>query len=97
MILLNELHDKKIRIVALSSQYGARRIRVFGSVARGEELPDSDVDFLVDFPRGYDLFQQRIPLMNALQALLGRTVDLIPEHELSPYIRDQVLSEAVEL
>jgi len=97
MMLLDELHDKKIRIVALSSHYGARRIRVFGSVARGEEQPGSDVDFLVDFPRGYDLFLQRMPLVNALQTLLGRTVDVIPEHELSPYIREQVLSEAVDL
>jgi len=96
-MFLNELHDKKDRIVALSGKYGARRIRVFGSVARGEEGPGSDVDFLVDFPSGYDLFQQRMPLMNALQALLGRTVEVIPEHELSPYIREQVLDEAVDL
>ncbi len=44
-MLLNELHDKKDRIFALRGKYGARRIRVFGSVARGEERPDSDVDF----------------------------------------------------
>lgn len=58
-MLLNELRAKKEVIAALSDQYGARHIRVFGSVARGEEQPDSDVDFLVEFPRGYDLFAQR--------------------------------------
>ncbi|GBE46020.1 nucleotidyltransferase domain protein [bacterium BMS3Bbin11] len=96
-MFLDQLHEKKKRIVALSGKYGARRIRVFGSIARGEERPDSDVDFLVDFPAGYDLFSQRMPLMNDLQALLGRPVEVIPEHELSPYIREQVLNEAVDL
>jgi len=96
-MFLDQLHKKKDHIFALSGKYGARRIRVFGSIARGEERPDSDVDFLVDFPAGYDLFRQRMPLMNDLQALLGRPVEVIPEHELSPYIREQVLNEAVDL
>lgn len=43
-MLLDQLHAQKTAIAALGSQYGARRIRVFGSVARGEEGPDSDVD-----------------------------------------------------
>ncbi len=51
-MLLNELHSKKDKILSLGRKYGARRIRVFGSVARGAERADSDVDFLVDFPRG---------------------------------------------
>ncbi len=96
-MLLDELHAKKDVIAALGSQFGARRIRVFGSVARGEERPDSDVDFLVDFPRGYDLFAQRLPLAERLSALLNRRVELIPEHELNRHIRDQVLKESVEL
>ncbi|MFV1976694.1 MAG: nucleotidyltransferase family protein [Candidatus Scalindua sp.] len=96
-MFLDQLHEKKERIIALSDKYGARHIRVFGSIARGDERPDSDVDFLVDFPAGYDLFRQRMPLMNDLQALLGRTVEVIPEHELSPYIREKVLNEAVDL
>jgi len=54
-MLLDELRLNKNRIEALARQYGARHIRVFGSVARREERPDSNVDFLVDFPRGYDL------------------------------------------
>ncbi|WP_238985439.1 nucleotidyltransferase family protein [Nitrosococcus halophilus] len=51
-MLLDELRAKKEVIAALGDQYGARHIRVFGSVARGEEQPDSDVDFLVEFPLG---------------------------------------------
>ncbi len=77
--------------------FGARRIRVFGSVARGEETPDSDVDFLVDFPNGYDMFGQRLPLAEKLAELTGRRVDLVPEHELNAHMRAVVLREAREL
>jgi len=96
-MLLDVLRAQKGAIAALGGQYGARRIRVFGSVARGEERPDSDVDFLVDFPRGYDLFTQRLPLAERLADLLHRRVELVPEHELNRHIRDQVLKEAVDL
>jgi len=96
-MLLDELRAKKDAIAALSNEYGARRIRVFGSVARGEERPDSDVDFLVDFPRGYDLFAQRLPLTERLADLLKRPVELVPEHELSRHLREHVLEEAVDL
>ncbi len=96
-MLLSELHAKNDKILALGNQYGARRIRVFGSVARSEERMDSDVDFLVDFPRGYDFFSQRLPLTERLARLLGRKVELVPEHELNRHIREQVLQEAVDL
>jgi uncharacterized protein len=96
-MLLDELRIQKPAIAALCRQYGASRMRVFGSVARGEERPDSDVDLLVDFPRGYDMFAQRLPLTERLSELFKRRVELIPEHELNRHIRDQTLREAVEL
>ena len=96
-MLLDELHLKRDAIQRLSRQYGSRRIRVFGSVARREERTDSDVGFLVDFPRGYDLFAQRMPLAVQLAQLLKRPVELIPEHELNRHIREQVMREVVEL
>ena len=96
-MLLDELRQNRNQIEALARQYGAKHIRVFGSVARGEERADSDVDFLVDLPRGYDLFSQRMPLAAGLENLLHRKVELIPEHELNRHIRDQVMREAVEL
>lgn len=96
-MLLDELRDRKSEISALGERYGARSIRVFGSVARGEEGPDSDVDFLVDFARGYDLFAQRLPLAEDLSQLLQRRVEVVPEHELNRHIRDRVLEEAVAL
>lgn len=61
-MLLDDLLARKDEIRRLCEHHGARRIRVFGSVARREERPDSDVDFLVDIPKGYDLFGQRLPL-----------------------------------
>jgi predicted nucleotidyltransferase len=67
--------------------------RVFGSVTRGEERPDSDVDF----SRSYDLFSQRLPLAERLADFPHRGVELVPEHELNRHIRDQVLKEAVDL
>ncbi|HEX5307113.1 MAG TPA: nucleotidyltransferase domain-containing protein [Dyella sp.] len=96
-MLLDTLHRQKAAIEAACRLYGARRIRVLGSVARGEERPDSDIDFLVDFPRGYDLFAQRLPLAERLAEITGRHLDLIPEHELNRHLRDAVLKEAVDL
>lgn len=96
-MMLDELHAQRDAIQTLGRRYGARRIRVFGSVARREERADSDVDFLVDFPRGYDLFAQRMPLTDQLARLLNRRVELVPEHELSRHLRERVLHEVVEL
>ena len=96
-MLLDDLRSRRDLIHAACRRYGARRIRVFGSVARGDERPDSDVDFLVDLPRGYDLFAQRLPLQQRLSEIAGRQLDVIPEHELSPHIRAAVLREAVDL
>jgi len=96
-MLLDELQHRKPLIEELAKQYGAQDIRVFGSVARREERPDSDVDFLVRLPRGYDLFAQRLPLTQRLSDLLQRKVELIPEHELNQHMRERILQEAVRL
>ncbi|WP_139559812.1 nucleotidyltransferase family protein [Methylotetracoccus oryzae] len=95
--VLDRLRAQREAIHDLAREFGARRIRVFGSVARGEERPDSDVDFLVDFSPGYDFFGQRLPLTERLADLTGRRVELIPEHELNRHLRPQVLAEAVDL
>ena len=96
-MLLDQLRQMKPHLDNMTAQFGASHLRVFGSVARGEETPQSDVDFLVDLPRGYDLFTQRIPLTQGLGDLLQRKVDLVPEHELNPHLRPHILAEAVEL
>jgi len=96
-MLLDHLRHNSVSFNRIAAQYGASHLRVFGSVARREETPDSDVDFLVELPRGDDLFTQRLPLAQSLGDLLNRTVDLVPEHELNPHIQAQVLVEAVSL
>lgn len=96
-MLLDLIRTQKESIEAMAERYGARRVRIFGSVARGEEGRLSDVDFLVDLPIGYDMFKQRLPFKDDLELLLNRRVELVPEHELNRHIRDQVLREAVEL
>jgi uncharacterized protein len=97
LMLLERLRKMTPELYRLTEKYGAKQLRVFGSVARGEETPQSDVDLLVQLSRGYDLFAQRLPLANSLSKLLHRNVDLIPEHELSPHIRARVLAEAIDL
>lgn len=96
-MLLDDLRSQKSKIQALAQRYGAKRIRVFGSVARMQETRESDVDFLVDFSKGYDMFSQRLPLSRELAALIGRKVDLIPEHELNRHIRDSIIAESIDL
>jgi len=96
-MLLDELRKNKTAIESLASKHGAARIRVFGSVARGEEKPESDIDLLVELPRGYDLFSQRLALKRSLESLIGHRIDLVPDHELNRHIQQQVLREAIDI
>ncbi len=96
-MLLDDLRQMKPALETMAQRCGAKRLRVFGSVARRAERPDSDVDFLVELPQGYDLFGQRMALSQGLADLLHRKVDLVPEHELNRHIRGQVLAEAVDI
>ena len=79
-MLLDELNAQRDVIAALGRRYGARRIRVFGSVARRQETAGTDIDLLVDLPPGYDMFGQRLPLAQQLELQLGRRIELIPDH-----------------
>ncbi|AKG24942.1 nucleotidyltransferase family protein [Calothrix sp. 336/3] len=83
-------------ILRIAAKYGAYNIRVFGSVARGEARPDSDVDFLVELEPQRTLLDQ-IALMQSLEELLGRKVDVTEPETLHELIRDKVLREAVVL
>ena len=86
----------KPEILRLAARYGARNVRVFGSVVRGESDEHSDVDFLVDLEPGRSLFDLG-GLLIALERLLGRPVDVVTEKGLRPRIREQVRASAVEL
>jgi uncharacterized protein len=87
---------KREQILRLARRHGATRVRVFGSMARGDAGPHSDVDLLVElgpdpspwFPGG---------LVRELEALLGRRVQVVTERGLDDLLREQVLREAVPL
>jgi len=83
-------------ILQLAARYGASNVRVFGSVARGEAQPDSDIDLLVDLAPTCSLLDHT-RLLVALEDLLARPVDLVTEASLYADIRPRVLQEAVRL
>lgn len=90
------LRGKRDAVLRIASRYGARNVRVFGSAARGEAGPLSDIDFLVDLEEGRSLFDL-VGLWQDLEELLERKVDVVEEQGLHWYIRDRVLQEAVSL
>jgi predicted nucleotidyltransferase len=93
MVTLDLLRtEKKAAIVRLAEQHGASNIRVFGSVARGDNREESDIDFLVDFETGRSLFDL-IRFKLDLQDLLSATVDVVTPGSLR-YLRERVLAEA---
>ena len=90
------LQKKRDEILRIAAQHGARNVRVFGSVARGEAGPESDIDFLVELKPGRSLLDHAALLLD-LEQLLGRKVDVATERSLKERIRVRVLREAVPL
>ena len=79
---------------ALCGRFGIARLDVFGSVARGEDGPGSDVDLLYELAQGRSLGWEIEDLSQDLADLFGRPVDLVARKALHPLIRDQVLADA---
>lgn len=90
------LGEKRADILRIAAKYGARHIRIFGSVARGEADAQSDLDFLVDLEAGRSLLDLG-GLQYELESLLDRPVDVVTERGLKPRIRDRALREAVSV
>lgn len=90
------LKTKRDDILRLASQHGAHNVRVFGSVARGEAGPTSDIDLLVKMDRGRSLLDL-IELSQDLESLLQRKVDILTDEGLSPYLKARIHAEAVPL
>jgi len=74
--------------------FGVRSLSLFGSVARGEERPDSDIDILVDFERIGGLFEF-VRLKNFLEQTLNKPVDLVTPDALKPQLREKILQESI--
>jgi predicted nucleotidyltransferase len=91
-----QLKEKREEILRIATRHGARNVRVFGSVVRGEADEDSDIDFLVELERGRSLLDHAALLLE-LQELLGRKVDVVSDRGIKPRIRERVLREALPL
>jgi len=92
----DELHRRRDAVLAIAARHGVSKIRLFGSVARGEERPDSDIDLLIDIAedRGFDDY---LALIEELESLLARRVDVVIDRSLSPHFRPYIEAEAQPL
>jgi uncharacterized protein len=96
MNLTELLRLKRGEVQRIARQHGARNLRVFGSVARGEAAEGSDLDLLVEMEPGRSLLDL-VAIKQDLEELLGCKVDVVTEAAVSPYLRERVLNEAVRL
>jgi uncharacterized protein len=96
MSQLEAIRARREAILRLARNYGIRRVRLFGSVARGEDRPESDVDVLIEFDPGRSLLDQ-VGFRQDLEELLGRRIDVVSEGGISPYLEATILREAVPL
>lgn len=90
------LDEHREQILELARQHGAGNVRVFGSLARGTAGVGSDLDLLVSLDQGRSLLDLSA-LKLALEELVRRPVDLVTDRGLSPYLKQQILAEAIPL
>ena len=93
---IEELKEKREQIYGIAERHGARTVQVFGSLARGESGGGSDVDFLIELEPGRTLLDI-IAMKQDLEDLLQRKVDVVTERAVSPYIRNEILAQAISL
>jgi len=91
--IARRLRKNRRRVLRIARSHGLTKLRVFGSVARGDEITDSDVDLLVDVAPGIGMFEFG-RCQSELQALLGAPVDLVSAADLKPGVAEEVLAEA---
>ncbi len=88
--------ERRKTILDIAAPHGARNVRVFGSMARGDAGPLSDMDLLVDMEPGRGLFDL-IGFWQDTEEFLGCKVDVITDGGISPYLKDRIYAEAVPL
>ncbi len=93
MDTISSILIKRAEIAAIARKHGATNVRVFGSVARNEARPDSDLDLLVDIGQVHSPWFP-VRLIDELKQLLNRNVDIVTERSLNPRLREQILREA---
>lgn len=88
-----DLQDKRQEILRIAAGHGAHNVRLFGSAARGEDRPDSDLDLLVEMESGRSLLDL-IALGQDLEELLDRKVDVLTDSSVHPAVRPHILADA---
>jgi uncharacterized protein len=91
-----KLRSGRVEVTQAATRHGVSNVRVFGSVARGEETADSDVDLLVDLPEGAGLFTIA-RLQRDLEEILGARVEIVPASDLKPDVKTNVERDLVAL
>jgi uncharacterized protein len=94
--MTQDVERNRNAILDVAARHGARNVRVFGSVARGDDKPESDLDLLVEMERDRSLLDL-LALEQELEALLHRPVDVLTEESLAPSIRHRIAAEAQAL
>jgi hypothetical protein len=96
MNTLKLIQDKKSDILAIAARHGAANVRLFGSVARGDDSETSDVDLLVSMEKNRSLYDL-IGLQQDVQKILNRKVDVLTDKSINSYLQTKILQEAVLL
>lgn len=87
------IEERREEILRIAARYGARNVRVFGSVARGEDRSDSDLDLLVEMENDRTLLDL-VGLEQDLEELLARNVDVLTDDSIHPALRQRIIAEA---
>ena len=96
MITCQSIKEQRSKILEVAQRYGAHDLRIFGSVARGDQCEDSDLDMVVRFDQDRSLFDHG-GLICELEELLGVKVDVVSERGMREQFRSHVAREAVSL
>ena len=89
------LQKLKDRMPEIRERFGIETLGIFGSVARGEDTKDSDIDILYTFSPGYSTLSNLVQLGDYLEDLFRKKVDLVGRDWISPYLREMILSEEI--
>ncbi len=92
MTLLETLHNKREELLTIGQKYGVSNIRVFGSVARGEEREDSDIDLLISFDHAHHTGFELGGFQHHASKLLGRRVDVVMDHNIAPALKPFIMA-----
>ncbi|WP_204758487.1 nucleotidyltransferase family protein [Lentibacillus sediminis] len=96
MSIYMQVQDNREKLITSAKAHGIKSLKLFGSVAKGAEQKNSDIDLLVSFEEGRSLFDL-IRFKQEVESLLGRDVDVVTENSIHSSIKEEILNEAISL